>query len=109
MLRDTSLSSADCSQKNFVAGGHLYCHIMDPRTLRPVEGRLQVSIIDPSATASDALSNVLFVDDPTKSFQVLKKYAPDARALVLSSKDGRVQCALFGWNSRVNLPQCVSH
>ena len=108
-LRDTSLSSADCSQKNFVIDGHLYCHIMDPRTLHPVEGRLQVSIIDPSATASDALSNVLFVDDPTRSFQVLSKYAPEAQALVLSNRDERVQCSLFHWGSRVALQQCVSH
>ena len=109
LLRDTSLSSADCSQKNFVLDGHLYCHIMDPRTLRPVEGRLQVSIIHPSATASDALSNVLFVDNPEQSFQVLAKYAPDAHALVLSRKDEHVRCALFHWDSRVALPNCSSH
>ena len=108
LLRDTSLSSADCRQKNFVLNGHLYCHIMDPRTLRPVDGRLQVSIIHPSATASDALSNVLFVDNPERSFEVLKKNAPEAHALVLSQKDGRVRCALFHWDSRVALPHCVS-
>ena len=63
MLRDTSLSTANCSEKHFVAGGHQYCHIMDPRTLRPVEGRLQATVIAPSATDSDALSNVMFVLD----------------------------------------------
>lgn len=109
LLRDTSLSSADCSQKNFVVDGHLYCHIMDPRTLRPVEGRLQVSIIDPSATAGDALSNVLFVDGPERSFQVLKQYAPEAAALVLSEKDHRLRCDLFHWKARIALPHCVSH
>jgi thiamine biosynthesis lipoprotein len=108
-LRDTSLSSADCSQKNFVLNGHLYCHIMDPRTLRPVEGRLQVSIIDRSATASDALSNVLFVDDPERSFRVLTKYAPDAHALVLSKISGQVRCAVFHWESHVSLRNCTSH
>jgi thiamine biosynthesis lipoprotein len=36
---------------------------MDPRTLRPVEGRLQATVIAPSATDSDALSNVMFVLD----------------------------------------------
>jgi FAD:protein FMN transferase len=108
MLRDTSLSSSDCSQKNFTAGGHLYCHIMDPRTLRPVEGRLQVSIIHPSATASDALSNVLFVDNPERSFRVLQKYAPEAHALVLSKDAGIVRCALFHWASPVALPNCTS-
>ena len=106
VLRDTSLSSADCSQKNFVIDGHLYCHIMDPRTLHPVEGRLQVSIIHPSATASDALSNVIFVDDPERSFRVLGKYAPEARALVLSKTGVRVRCAVFHWDSYVALPHC---
>ena len=62
-LRDTSLSTANCSEKHFVAGGHQYCHIMDPRTLRPVEGRLQATVIAPSATDSDALSNAMFVLD----------------------------------------------
>lgn len=109
MLRDTSLSSADCSQKNFMVRGHLYCHIMDPHTLRPVQGRLQVSIVDPSATASDALSNVLFVENPEQSFEVLRKYAPEAHALVLSKKDGRIRCALFRWDSYVALPHCASH
>lgn len=108
LLRDTSLSSADCSQKNFVLDDHLYCHIMDPHTLRPVEGRLQVSIIHPSATASDALSNVLFVDNPASSFQVLTKYAPDSHALVLSKTDGHVRCTLFHWQSHVALPNCSS-
>jgi thiamine biosynthesis lipoprotein len=63
MLRDTSLSTANCSEKHFVVGGHQYCHIMDPRTLRPVEGRLQATVIAPSATDSDALSNAIFVLD----------------------------------------------
>jgi FAD:protein FMN transferase len=62
-LRDTSLSTANCSEKHFVAGGHQYCHIMDPRTLHPVEGRLQATVIAPSATDSDALSNAMFVLD----------------------------------------------
>lgn len=107
-LRDTSLSSADCSQKNFTVNGHLYCHIMDPHSLRPVENRIQVSIVDPSATASDALSNVLFVEQPADSFAVLRKYAPEAQAVVLSRTDGHVQCALFRWTGRVALPNCIS-
>ena len=61
MLHDTSLSTANCSEKHFVVSGHLYCHIMDPRTLRPVEGRVQATVIAPSATDSDALSNAMFV------------------------------------------------
>jgi thiamine biosynthesis lipoprotein len=103
LLRDTSLSSANCSEKNFTVGGHVYCHIMDPRTLRPVEGRLHVSIIDPSATTSDALSNVLFVDTPAESLAFLKRYAPEARALIVSGHAEAPRCTVFRWQAPVNL------
>jgi thiamine biosynthesis lipoprotein len=106
MLRDTSLSSADCTQKNFVVGGHLYCHIMDPRTMRPVEGRVQVSVIDPSATASDALSNVVFVGTPEESVVRLRKYAPEARALIVSVGSKRARCTAIRWDVRVDASRC---
>ncbi len=105
-LRDSSLSSADCSQKNFVADGHQYCHIMDPHTLQPVEGRIQVSIADPSATASDALSNVLFVQSPQQSLRTLAAYAPHARALIVSGAANQVFCALFRWDAPIDPQHC---
>jgi thiamine biosynthesis lipoprotein len=108
LLRDTSLSSANCSEKNFTAGGHLYCHIMDPRTLQPVEGRLHVSIIDPSATTSDALSNVLFVDRPVESLAFLERYAPEARALIVSGKAGATGCTVFRWQAPIKAERCPS-
>ena len=102
VLRDESLSSADCSQKNFVVDGHRYCHIMDAKTMRPVEGRVQVSVVHPSATASDALSNVVFVETPEESLRTLATYAADARALIVSAGDaGRATCAVFRWDVRV--------
>lgn len=111
-LQDMSLSSADCSQKNFTIGGHLYCHIMDPRTMQPVEGRVQVTILDASATASDALSNVLFVDEPDESARILAQYAPGARSLVVfAAKDGgsRRECMKFRWIWRINSAHCEVH
>ncbi len=105
-LRDTSLSSADCSQKNFTVAGHLYCHIMDPRTMRPVEGRIQVSIVDPSATASDALSNVIFVETPEQSVATLTAYAPESRALIVSGQTGHARCTAFHWGRPVNTAHC---
>jgi thiamine biosynthesis lipoprotein len=105
-LRDESLSSADCSQKNFVVNDHRYCHIMDPRTLRPVEGRVQVSVIDPSATASDALSNVVFVEPPTVSVRVLAQAAPEARALVVSGNAAQASCILIRWSALVERMHC---
>jgi thiamine biosynthesis lipoprotein len=106
-LRDESLSSADCSQKNFVADGHLYCHIMDPRTLRPVEGRIQVSVVHPSATASDALSNVIFVQTPEQSLRTLAVSASGGRALIVSGDAAHATCAVFRWGARVDGRHCA--
>ena len=83
MLRDTSLSTANCSEKHFVVGGHQYCHIMDPRTLRPVEGRLQATVIAPSATDSDALSNAVFVLDGPARKRLMAALPREDRALVV--------------------------
>lgn len=111
-LRDTSLSSADCSEKNFTVAGHLYCHIMDLRTMRPVEGRVQVSIVNPSATASDALSNVIFVETPEETVATLKRYASESEALVVSGsavtsgKPQLARCTAFHWHSRIDATHC---
>jgi thiamine biosynthesis lipoprotein len=106
ILHNESLSSADCTQKNFIVDGHRYCHIMDPRTMQPVEGRVQVSIVHPSATASDALSNVLFVQTPQQSLQTLAAYAPQARALIVSVSKKHAVCSAFRWNAAVDSTHC---
>lgn len=61
LLKDESLSTGACTEKFFIRDGHRYCHIFNPQTMRPVEGMLQTTVIDPSATDSDALSTVAFV------------------------------------------------
>lgn len=83
LLRDTSLSTANCSEKHFVVNGHQYCHIMDPRTLRPVEGRLQATVITPSATDGDALSNAVFVLDGPGRKRLMTSLPREDRALVV--------------------------
>ncbi len=83
LLHDTSLSTANCSEKHFVMSGHMYCHIMDPRTLRPVEGRLQATVIAPSATDSDALSNVMFVLAAGGRRRVMASQPKEVEALVV--------------------------
>ncbi|HEV2575581.1 MAG TPA: FAD:protein FMN transferase [Acidobacteriaceae bacterium] len=67
LLKDESLSTGACTEKFFIHDGHRYCHIFNPHTMRPVEGMLQTTVIDPSATDSDALSTVAFVLTPAES------------------------------------------
>ena len=105
-LRDTSLSSADCSVKNFTLAGHLYCHIMNTHSMRPVEGRMRVSIVHPSATASDALSNVIFVETPGASLETLARFAPESRALIVSGEAQHPVCHLFRWTGPIDAAGC---
>lgn len=89
ILRDTSLSTASLSEKNFVHAGQFYGAIMNPQTLQPVRGMLQVTVISQSATDSDALSNALFVA------------GPEDRAALLGEHD----CALVIRGQRAEVEQ----
>jgi thiamine biosynthesis lipoprotein len=106
ILRDTSISSANCNEKHFTQAGHLFCHIMDPRTLHPVEGRVHVTIVDPSATASDALSNVLFVDTPQQSLRFLARHRPAGRAIIVSGTAAAPRCTVYNWQASVDSKLC---
>jgi len=105
-LRDTSLSSASCAEKHFILGGHLYCHIMNPAELRPVEGMLQVTIVDPSATSSDALSNVLFVKQPVDSRRFMQSL-PGDRAFIISGTKDKAVCHPIHWQDTIDQGHCT--
>ena len=82
-LRDRSLSTGACTEKFFIQAGHRYCHIFDPRTLKPVEGMLQTSVISKLAIDSDALGTSVFVLTPDQSVRMLAKM-PEVSALIIS-------------------------
>lgn len=101
-LRDTSISTANHTQKYFIDKGHLYGSIMDPRTMRPVEGTLQVCVISTSATDSDALSNALFVMERGRRIRLLEQL-PLVSALILMEHEQAWQCETTRWPAQVSL------
>jgi len=60
-LKNYSLSVSGNYEKFFKLSGKTYCHIMDPRTGRPVENMLSTVVLAPRTTESDALSTAFFV------------------------------------------------
>src|SRR5258708_11359856 len=60
-LKDQALSTSGSYEDFFEVDGIRYSHILDPRTGRPVQGMLSVSVIAPNAADSDALSTAFFV------------------------------------------------
>ena len=60
-LRDQAISTSGCYERFFELDGRRYCHVMDPRTGRPVEGVLQSTLIGSEGAMTDAISNAFFV------------------------------------------------
>jgi len=96
LLRDSSLSTGACTEKFFIQNGHRYCHIFDPRTLRPVEGMLQSTVISPSATDSDALSTVVFILSAKESRRVLGPISGTS-ALIFAQPSSEPTCVAIQW------------
>lgn len=61
VLRDEALSTSGSYEQFFEANGIRYGHILNPRTGRPAQGMLGVSVVAPSAADSDALSTAFFI------------------------------------------------
>jgi thiamine biosynthesis lipoprotein len=80
-LKDQALSTSGCHEKTFSAGGKTYCHIMDPRTGRPIDGVLGATVITPSGVEAEVLSKALIVMGVEKAKEFLRPRR-DIRALV---------------------------
>jgi thiamine biosynthesis lipoprotein len=60
-LRDRALGTSGSGMQSFVHRGKRYGHILDPRTGRPAEGILSVSVVAETAATADALATGLYV------------------------------------------------
>lgn len=60
-LKDGAVSTSGDYEKFFIVNGKRYFHILDPRTGRPVQGAISVTVLADSAEEADALSTAAFV------------------------------------------------
>src|SRR5207245_3366430 len=102
-LKDQSLSTSGNYEKFFRLNGRTYCHIMDPRTGRPVEGMLQTTVIAPEATDSDALSTAVFVMGPQQSARLVDQIAETA-VMFATDKTGPERTREIRWPKPPLLP-----
>jgi thiamine biosynthesis lipoprotein len=61
LVRDRALATSGSNVQYFRHEGRRYGHILDPRTGRPAEGLLSVSVLAPTAAEADAVSTALYV------------------------------------------------
>jgi thiamine biosynthesis lipoprotein len=107
LLRDESLSTGACTQKYFILQGHRYCHIFNPHTMRPVEGMLQTTVLDPSATDSDALSTVAFVLTRSQSRRFFATM-PKTGVLLFTQQASAHSCLAVHWHGDPCLPHATT-
>lgn len=60
-LKDQSLSTSGSYEKSFRVAGHLYSHIMDPRSGLPADGAVQVTVLAPRTIDSEVWAKPYFI------------------------------------------------
>ena len=81
-LRDEAVSTSGKYEQFVAADGRTYGHIMDPRTGRPAEGLIAVTVVSASALTCDAWDTPLFVLGRDAAMAKAKSHAEFAAILV---------------------------
>jgi thiamine biosynthesis lipoprotein len=93
LLKDDSVSTSEQSAPSAL-GATITGHIIDPQQGTPMKTSYAVSVVAPSATASDALSTTLLLLGPKAGKSLVKQIAGTAAVWV--SSDGSVETASNG-------------
>lgn len=76
------------------AGGRKYGHILDPRSLRPSDASLSVTVIGQDGTLADAVSTTAFVLGPERGLQFIDSMPGMSGVIAYRAPDGRVRLAM---------------
>ena len=87
-LRDQAISTSGKYEQFVAADGKTYGHIMDPRSGRPAEGLISVTVVAPTAMACDGWDTPLFVLGAADARRVSKARADLSAILVAPGSNG---------------------
>lgn len=88
-LVNQAIATSGGRHQSFLHRGRRLSHIIDPRTGRPAEGILSVTVAAPSATTADILSTAFFVLGPERTFEFCDSHPELAVIIVLPGTKGR--------------------
>jgi thiamine biosynthesis lipoprotein len=88
-LRDRAIGTSGSTMQFFRHQGNRYGHILDPRTGRPAEGVLAVTVVAPTATLADALSTAFFVMGPERTEEFCRARPEIGAVLVCPEGTGK--------------------
>ena len=81
-LSNEGISTSGKYEQFVAASGTTYGHIMDPRTGRPADGLISVTLVSPSAYTTDAWDTPLFVLGPAAAMRKAREHKDFAAILV---------------------------
>ncbi|MCR4414561.1 MAG: FAD:protein FMN transferase [Thermoguttaceae bacterium] len=87
-LHHRALGTSGGAFQSFRHGGKRYVHILDPRTGRPAEGTIAVTVLAPTAALADALSTAFFVMGPEPARQYCTEH-PEIAAIIFCERRGK--------------------
>lgn len=93
-VTNRAVATSGSGARSFARDGSLYGHILDPRTLLPVQGAVSSTVIAPSAMMADALATATYVLGPEEGLRFLNRL-PEVEGIIcagdyLSGTDLRV-------------------
>jgi len=88
-LVDQALATSGGRHQSFMHRGRRLSHIIDPRSGRPAEGTLAVTVAAPNATTADVLSTAFFVLGPDRALEYCDTHPELSVIIVLAGSGGR--------------------
>ena len=88
LVSNAAVSTSGDSEQFVTIGGNRYSHIVDPFTGIGLTNQLQVSVIAPRATQTDALATTACVMGAERGIEFIKSF-PQATAMVIYTKNGK--------------------
>jgi thiamine biosynthesis lipoprotein len=83
-LAKSALGVSGTGEQHFTSDGRVYGHIIDPRTGWPVEGRVFVAVVAPTAELADALATAFFVGGRAHAERYVKEN-PEVSVLMIDT------------------------
>ena len=88
-LRNRGMGTSGNSFQHFEADGHVYGHILDPRTGAPAPGPASVTVLAPTAAEADALSTAFYLLGPDAASTLVARNPELAAIFVEEGKADR--------------------
>jgi thiamine biosynthesis lipoprotein len=104
-LVDRAVSTSGDDQQAIFIDGVRYGHIIDPRTGRPADKSVAVSVIAPTALQADALSTAAFVAGPRDGISLLRGLGLDGVITSATASGRLIGTVTPGWDTYLAPPR----